>query len=117
MAVKSAYIARKGSKPEKGDKSAGKNSGFSTQEELRDLVPGHWVVVEPKTGRTHQIRVHLAFLGKPVLGDGLYGGQSSDRLWLHAWKLRLKHPITGEEMEFVAEPERFRKPLVGAQPA
>jgi 23S rRNA-/tRNA-specific pseudouridylate synthase len=52
--------------------------------------------------------VHLAFLGRPVCGDGLYGGQASDRLWLHAWKLRLKHPVTGEELEFVADPVRFR---------
>ncbi len=86
-------------------------------EEIRDLVPGHWVVAEPKTGRTHQIRVHLAFLGKPVLGDGLYGGRPSDRLWLHAWKLRLKHPVTGEELELVAEPERFRSQSPSNQPS
>ena len=89
----------------------------ATMAESSALVPGHWLVVEPKTGRTHQIRVHLAFLGKPVLGDGLYGGQPSDCLWLHAWKLWLKHPVTGEELEFVAEPERFGKQLVGDQPS
>jgi 23S rRNA pseudouridine1911/1915/1917 synthase len=82
----------------------------ATPEESHELVPGHWVVAEPRTGRTHQIRVHLAFLGRPVLGDGLYGGQSSDRLWLHAWKLRLQHPVTGEELELVAEPDRFQQP-------
>ena len=80
----------------------------ATDEEKGGLVPGHWLVAEPKTGRTHQIRVHLAFLGRPVLGDGLYGGESSDHLWLHAWKLQLRHPVTGEEMELVAEPLRFK---------
>jgi len=55
-----------------------------------------WTVAEPLTGRTHQIRVHLAHLGCPVLGDTFYGGPPSDRLWLHAWKLELRHPITGE---------------------
>lgn len=80
----------------------------ATAEETADLQPGPWVVAEPRTGRTHQIRVHLAHLGRPVRGDQLYGGEPSDRLWLHAWKLRLKHPVTGEELELVAEPGRFR---------
>jgi len=82
----------------------------ATQEETGELVSGHWIVAEPKTGRTHQIRVHLAYLGRPVVGDGLYGGEPSDRLWLHAWKLRLRHPVTGEELELVADPLRFRGP-------
>jgi 23S rRNA pseudouridine1911/1915/1917 synthase len=80
----------------------------AASEEIDGLVPGDWVVAEPRTGRTHQIRVHLAFLGRPVIGDGLYGGQPSDQLWLHAWKLRVKHPVTGEELELVAAPERFK---------
>jgi len=79
----------------------------ATAEECGALAPGHWVVCEPKTGRTHQIRVHLAFLAAPVVGDGLYGGDFSPQLWLHAWKLILKHPVTGAELELVAEPERF----------
>lgn len=83
--------------------------------EVSELVPGYWVVAEPETGRTHQIRVHLAFLGLPVLGDGLYGGEASSQLWLHAWKLGLVHPVTGQEMEFVAPPLRFRKAMSGAE--
>jgi 23S rRNA pseudouridine1911/1915/1917 synthase len=79
----------------------------ASAEEVAGLLPGHWVVAEPETGRTHQIRVHLAFLGLPVMGDGLYGGQTSSQLWLHAWKLRLVHPVTGQELEFVAPPTRF----------
>jgi 23S rRNA pseudouridine1911/1915/1917 synthase len=81
----------------------------ASAEETLGLVPGHWVVAEPRTGRTHQIRVHLAHLGRPVVGDGLYGGEPSDRLWLHAWKLRLKHPVTGEDLELVAAPKRFQE--------
>lgn len=75
--------------------------------EVAGLVPGHWVVAEPRTGRTHQIRVHLAFLGSPVMGDGLYGGPASDQLWLHAWQLHFKHPVTGEELALTADPVRF----------
>lgn len=79
----------------------------TTPEENRVLCPGHWVVCEPKTGRTHQIRVHLAQLGAPIVGDGLYGGVKDEQLWLHAWRLELVHPVTGQRLELVAEPRRF----------
>jgi RluA family pseudouridine synthase len=66
----------------------------------------NWTVAEPLTGRTHQIRVHLAHLGRPVLGDVFYGGPPSDRLWLHAWKLELRHPMTGEALAVQADLSR-----------
>ena len=47
------------------------------------------VEAEPVTGRTHQIRVHAAEAGFPILGDGLYGGTRSDRLYLHAAEITL----------------------------
>ena len=58
------------------------------------------------TGRTHQIRVHLAALGHPIAGDAEYGGREDglDRPMLHAWRLRLRHPRTREEMSFEAPP-------------
>ena len=65
---------------------------------------------ELETGRTHQIRVHLAALGHPVAGDADYGGREEglDRPMLHAWRLRLRHPRTGVEMTFeVAPPADF----------
>jgi len=79
----------------------------ATPDEMLGLVPGHWVVCELHTGRTHQIRVHLAHLGASVIGDGLYGGAPDEQLWLHAWKLTLQHPVTGVELELIAEPRRF----------
>lgn len=51
------------------------------------------VEVEIKTGRTHQIRIHLASIGHPVAGDRRYGGSPAERLMLHAWKL--EHPSLG----------------------
>jgi 23S rRNA-/tRNA-specific pseudouridylate synthase len=57
----------------------------------------------PKTGRTHQIRVHLKHLGHPVAGDRTYGGGADyPRQLLHAWKIAVTHPATGEMMEFTA---------------
>jgi 23S rRNA pseudouridine1911/1915/1917 synthase len=59
------------------------------------------------TGRTHQIRVHMAWLGHPLVGDVVYGGKPQHGLTrqaLHATRLQLAHPISGERLAFVAEP-------------
>ena len=63
-----------------------------------------------ETGRTHQIRVHMASLGCPVIGDAVYGKPALDRRlspaptrqMLHAWKLKIWHPTEGRQMEFVS---------------
>jgi 23S rRNA pseudouridine1911/1915/1917 synthase len=59
-----------------------------------------------ETGRTHQIRVHLASIGHPVVGDGRYGGDRASlpcpRPWLHAERLALDHPVTGEPLTFTS---------------
>lgn len=62
-----------------------------------------WVAFEPETGRTHQLRVHAASLGTPILGDGKYGGKEAflkgediaSRLHLHARAIRIPHPAGG----------------------
>jgi 23S rRNA pseudouridine1911/1915/1917 synthase len=60
---------------------------------------------KPRTGRTHQIRVHLRHLGCPILGDPLYGRRGTfTRHMLHAWKLEFRHPVTGETLRFEAKP-------------
>jgi RluA family pseudouridine synthase len=59
-----------------------------------------------RTGRTHQIRAHLASIGHPIAGDKEYGASSASggRVLLHAWKLRFRHPATGAEVAVVAKP-------------
>jgi 23S rRNA pseudouridine1911/1915/1917 synthase len=62
------------------------------------------------TGRTHQIRVHMAYARHPVVGDQLYGrgtlerNLGLDRQFLHSWSITFDHPVTGERMHFVDEP-------------
>jgi len=72
--------------------------------------------VEPQTGRTHQIRVHLAFLGFPVVGDAVYGKKKNalglTRQFLHAWKIAFTLPRDGRAVSFVAPlPEELREAL------
>jgi 23S rRNA (cytosine1962-C5)-methyltransferase len=74
-------------------------------ETRRGSSEGGWyelVEAEPLTGRTHQIRVHAAEKGFPILGDTLYGGTPARRVYLHAAELTLRHPASGQEMTFRA---------------
>jgi len=79
------------------------------------------------TGRTHQIRAHMAYIGHPLVGDGVYGaaekaklkksdpalGRLAGRQMLHAWRLAFVHPETGEEMRFEARmPKDFWRTLL-----
>ena len=70
--------------------------------ECRSSSGCRMVEAEPLTGRTHQIRVHAAETGFPILGDTLYGGTPAARVYLHAAELALKHPASGEELTFRA---------------
>lgn len=66
-----------------------------------------WLSVLLKTGRTHQIRLHCQHAGCPVVGDPVYGsGKPADFFGLHARELKLRHPGTNEELQFIAPPPR-----------
>lgn len=95
------------------------DGGRGITQKLKDLKTQTISAVECKieTGRTHQIRVHMASLGCPVIGDKVYGKSALDkkldpvpaRQMLHAWKLKLWHPVKRVEMSFEAPlPEDMR---------
>lgn len=94
-----------------------------------------WMALSPITGRTHQLRAHMAEIGHPIIGDGKYGGSAQENLgdgWgagiggevsrklhLHARSLRLEHPVTGAMLRFTAPlPEHMAQSwkLFGLQP-
>jgi len=94
-----------------------------------------WVALAPITGRTHQLRAHMAEIGHPIVGDGKYGtnaqvnmgdgwgaqlgGEVSRKLHLHARHLALKHPVSGAELSLVAPlPDHMQRTwdLLGWEP-
>jgi 23S rRNA pseudouridine1911/1915/1917 synthase len=87
---------------------------------VRERLPGATLLeAVPRTGRTHQIRVHLAAIGSPILGDRAYGGGGDDahrlglvRPFLHAWRLSFTHPTTHETVALEEDlPEDLRTAL------
>jgi 23S rRNA pseudouridine955/2504/2580 synthase len=77
-----------------------------------------WVELQPHTGRTHQLRVHMAAIGHPIVGDGKYGGQEafltgtiSRKLHLHARRIRIGHPDGGRIDVSADPPEHFAQTL------
>ncbi|HHT7734353.1 TPA: RluA family pseudouridine synthase [Streptococcus suis] len=78
---------------------------------LKTLGKNSLVACRLQTGRTHQIRVHLAHHGHALIGDPLYSRVAAPRLMLHAQKLSLTHPLTLEEISVEARSESFEKVL------
>jgi 23S rRNA pseudouridine1911/1915/1917 synthase len=76
---------------------------------IRATKTGSLVAVDLLTGRTHQIRVHLAAIGHPLIGDWLYGQRNDGRPMLHASELSITHPLTNEPLRVEAPlPDDFR---------
>src|SRR5262249_38052355 len=81
---------------------------------------GIWIEAIPRTGRTHQIRVHLSEYGLPILGDDRYGEDRSElapRLMLHASQLVFPHPVTRRETSVKSPlPQDFKRCLGRLRP-
>ena len=90
---------------QKVDRESGKPSLTRWQVLGRDAVGQRTRLrLEPVTGRTHQLRVHLLSLGHTIVGDGLYGTDATpaSRLLLHACALRFRHPVHGSDCDFTS---------------
>lgn len=85
-------------------KADGKSSltNFRTRKRLIDQT---LLELEPVTGRTNQLRIHLAHVGHPIIGDVKYGARAFRRMCLHAYRLSFQHPSGGERLEFEANLE------------
>lgn len=85
-----------------GERQLSRPRGRTGEEAITEFEPvgaGEWLA-RPRTGRTHQIRVHAAAMGAPIQGDVLYGGIPSWRLWLHAGRIEFEHPSGSGSMSF-----------------
>ena len=104
-------IARDPKKPKQFTVSS---SGKSAQTALKTVAEAGnytWVELRPKTGRTHQLRVHLSAIGHPIVGDEVYGDDQAGRLFLHASRLELTLP-SGQQRDFEsALPPDFKQGL------
>lgn len=100
-----------------GEKYASRPGGELAQTRftpVEDAKFGHGnlklLTAEPLTGRTHQIRVHAAENGFPILGDTLYGGTTSSRVFLHAGEIEFTHPATGKPLRLSVPVDFGREP-------
>jgi 23S rRNA (cytosine1962-C5)-methyltransferase len=95
-------IARAGERYVSGARGEPAETRFTLLDSKFKIQNSKLLEAEPLTGRTHQIRVHAAENGFPVLGDTLYGGAPFQRVCLHAVKIILRHPASGKEVTFEA---------------
>jgi 23S rRNA pseudouridine1911/1915/1917 synthase len=130
--VEKRYLALVEGHPEAGDIEApiGRRGGieppWNVYEEGKAARSRLWVVerrdgealveLEPVTGRTNQLRIHCAYVGHPIVGDRWYGGRAAERLMLHAWVQRFRHPVTGEAVRIEAPPPVPLRVRVGERP-
>ena len=91
---------------------------FTPVADAKHAISGLKMVnAEPLTGRTHQIRVHAAESGFPILGDTLYGGTASARVYLHAGEIEFTHPATGKPMKLSVPVDFDREPRLALRKA
>lgn len=92
--------------------ASGKDA-ITTYEVLASNSTHSLVKLWPKTGRTHQLRVHMQYINTPISGDRIYGKAQSDRLYLHAQSLEVTIPISRREIFIAPTPAEFTKHFPG----
>ncbi|MCX5784074.1 MAG: RluA family pseudouridine synthase [Elusimicrobia bacterium] len=125
--VKKLYLGAVSGRPVKDtgiiDAPIGRASGFKkikvweygrdavTEYTVKEKTKKHALLdISPHTGRTNQIRIHLSYIGHPIIGDKLYGGEAAARMLLHSAKLIFSHPDTGKNKTISAPvPPEFKK--------
>lgn len=89
------------------ERCVNKNGSYAITEYsvIRELNNMSLLYISLKTGRTHQIRVHMSYIGHPIIGDDLYGTRTTiiNRQALHACKVSLIHPITKKHLNFESD--------------
>ncbi|HZI30773.1 MAG TPA: pseudouridine synthase [Candidatus Binatia bacterium] len=109
-----------------GEKYASRPGGEVAETKFTPIVDAKFAVksaglkmvtAEPLTGRTHQIRVHAAESGFPILGDTLYGGTASSRVYLHAGEIAFTHPATNEPVKLFAPVDFDQEPRLALRSA
>jgi len=106
------YISRPGGEPAETRFTPVSNSKFSVKNAGLKMM-----IAEPHTGRTHQIRVHAAENGFAILGDALYGGTASSRVFLHAMEIAFAHPASNAPVQFSAPPNFDHDPRLALRTA
>ena len=110
-----SMVGRSRHTPQRMSTEAGRwsETDYSVLETFPNALPHPVTLLEvhPHTGRTHQIRVQLAALGHPLLGDKLYGGPPGPRPLLHAHRLEFRHPRTGKTMSIQTPPPTIFRPF------
>jgi 23S rRNA pseudouridine1911/1915/1917 synthase len=104
-------IERNPKKPQTFRVGANGKSAVTEYEVQKSSKHYDLVKLMPQTGRTHQLRVHLAHLGHPILGDEFYGGHDADRLLLHALELEITLPNRERKVFTAPLPEAFNKTI------
>ncbi|MGH7977209.1 MAG: pseudouridine synthase [Limisphaerales bacterium] len=107
-----------------GEKYASRANGEMAETKFTPIADAKFAIsglkmvnAEPLTGRTHQIRVHAAESGFPILGDTFYGGTPSSRVFLHAGEIEFAHPATNAPVKFFAPVDFNREPRLALRTA
>jgi 23S rRNA pseudouridine1911/1915/1917 synthase len=105
-------IERNPAKPQRFRVNANGRTAVTRYKVLKEFGAYSEIELQPQTGRTHQLRVHLAHQKHPILGDTFYDGKPADRMYLHAHKLELTLPNKERKVFVSSVPSSFRKPKV-----